>query len=137
MDIGEIVAIVLMIFVGILIITIVIINLFFKRKKGTDTPEDLKIMYKIFIDIFEMTPIGLIFEYYSNDGSCIIYKEKTTSRNVFLSIERDNIKLIQNDNNGNVIYTAKSDEEVWGFGVTDDAKILDIIHNLYIFRLKQ
>lgn len=131
MDFGEIVFLSIISFV-VLIVLIVVFSP--KTKKGDDTPLSLAGHFSSFIELLNAFPFNQIFEMYSNDGSEIIYKEKTKSRNVFLSVERNKIKLLQKDNLGEIIFSAEIDENV-GIGITE-SQLINLIHNLYVLRFR-
>jgi len=131
MDFGEIVFLSIISFVVLIVLVAVLSP---KSKKGDDTPMFLAVYFSPFIELLSAFPFNQIFEMYSNDGNEIIYKEKTKSRNVFLSVERYKVKLLQKDDSGNIIFSTVIDENV-GIGITAP-QLINLIHDLYVLRFR-
>lgn len=127
MDLGEIIFLSI---ICIVVFVVLIAILSPKAKKGDDTPAFLAAYFYPFVDILNTFPFNLIFEEYSNDGSEIIYKEKTKSRNVFLSVERYKLKLFQKDSLGKIIFSTEIEEDV-GAGIAE-SRLIELIHELYV-----
>lgn len=94
---------------------------------------DAEVLESIFYEYVDLLkdkdyPLSYVFEFHSNDGVDLIYKEKTTSRNLFLLRNKKRIALKQiDDQNTEIFYAERPCSRI----VTDDFKIVKIIHELY------
>lgn len=118
---------------ALLIIFVFVYRLFFIKKKGEDSSEQLEEYFGTFVGLMNLAPWAVIFQAYSNDGKEIIYKEYAKKRNVYLIIERYKLRLVKKDNAGNKIFSSEITEGI--YGGLEDAEWINLIHELYVNRL--
>lgn len=124
---------IILILVAALGVFVIVYRLFFLKKKGEDTPEQLEEYFSVFVRLMNVAPYAVIFEPHSNDGKELVYKEYTKTRNLYLVIERYRLRLIKRDNDGKEIFSSEIAENI--YGGLEDGEWIDLIHELYVNRL--
>ncbi len=118
------------IFIGVVIVVFFIYAIATRKKKGDDTPESLADYYSTSVEFMEIVPpFSLIFKKVSNDGTQIIFKELTQSRNCFIKFERNKIILECFDLSNNKTFYG---EEGGHYVDIPEDKFYEKFHNLYV-----